>query len=188
MQSIEAFLTDIRGGSSSFEVDVSDHTRLMEGLMRRQDYEEIIAMVEVWGWARTAERLTRYRAHAEHLAGRLSRAVEVTIDHSDLRTRSGARGRAGRLLEGARQGRAGHRAGAGYDATIPVPEAGGEARCACGEYREAVERARSGNDDGTRAANGCELERRICRRRGSRLSSALRRLRTGSARPRLRYA
>jgi len=85
LQSIEAFLTDIRGGSSLMEVDLSDHTRLMESLMRRQDYEEIIAMVEVWGWSRTAERLTRYRAHAEHLAERLAKEVEVTVDHNDLR-------------------------------------------------------------------------------------------------------
>jgi two-component system chemotaxis sensor kinase CheA len=42
-------------------------------------------MVEVWSWPRTAERLTRYRAHAEHLAERLGRQVEVTISHNDLR-------------------------------------------------------------------------------------------------------
>jgi two-component system chemotaxis sensor kinase CheA len=57
----------------------------MESLMRRQDYEEILAMVEVWSWARTAERLTRYRAHAEHLAERLGKDVQVTIAHNDLR-------------------------------------------------------------------------------------------------------
>jgi two-component system chemotaxis sensor kinase CheA len=86
MQSIEAFLTDIRGGASSrLEVDVVDHTRLVESLMRRQDYEEILSMVEVWSWARTAERLTRYRAHAEHLAERLGKQIEVSIAHNDLR-------------------------------------------------------------------------------------------------------
>jgi two-component system chemotaxis sensor kinase CheA len=83
LQSIETFLTDI--GHCRFEVDVSDHTLLMESLMRRQDYEEIIAMVEVWGWSRTEERLTRYRAHAEHLAERLDRSVEIAIEHNELR-------------------------------------------------------------------------------------------------------
>jgi HPt (histidine-containing phosphotransfer) domain-containing protein/PAS domain-containing protein len=83
MQSIESFLTDI--DQNRLDVDVTDHTRLMDSLMRRQDYGEIIAMVEVWGWSRTAERLTRYRAHAEDLAERLERSVNVTIEDHDLR-------------------------------------------------------------------------------------------------------
>jgi HPt (histidine-containing phosphotransfer) domain-containing protein len=83
LQSIEAFLTGV--GGDRLEVDRSDHAQLIESLVRRQDYGEIIAMVEVWSWPRTEDRLIRYRAQAESLAERLDRSIEVTTEHNELR-------------------------------------------------------------------------------------------------------
>jgi two-component system chemotaxis sensor kinase CheA len=86
MQSIEAFLSEL--GDSRLEVDRLDHERLLESLLTRQDYAEIIGMVELWSWPRTSERLSRFRAHAEHLAKRLDKHVRVEIEHGELRAPS----------------------------------------------------------------------------------------------------
>ncbi|HKP59445.1 MAG TPA: ATP-binding protein [Polyangiales bacterium] len=83
MQSIETFLTEL--GGSRLEVDLSDHARLIESLLSRKDYAELVTMVELWSWPRTSERLTRMRAHAEHLATRLGKSIEVSLEHNDLR-------------------------------------------------------------------------------------------------------
>jgi signal transduction histidine kinase len=83
MQSIETFLGEL--GQSRLEVDAFDHARLIDSLLRRDDYEELLSMVELWSWQRTAERLARYRAHAEHLARRLDKHVHVSVVHNELR-------------------------------------------------------------------------------------------------------
>jgi two-component system chemotaxis sensor kinase CheA len=83
LQSIENFLSEL--GDERLEVDRLDHQRLLESLLSRQDYAEIIGMVELWSWPRTSERLSRFRAHAEHLADRLGKTVRVEIEHGELR-------------------------------------------------------------------------------------------------------
>jgi two-component system chemotaxis sensor kinase CheA len=86
LQSIESFLSAL--SVTRLEIDVVDHTRLIDNLLQRKDCTEIVDMVEVWSWPRTAERLTRLRGHAEHLAERLEKAVEVRIEHNELRAPS----------------------------------------------------------------------------------------------------
>jgi two-component system chemotaxis sensor kinase CheA len=83
LQSIETFLTQL--SDSRLEVEMADHSRLIHSLLERQDYNEIISMVELWSWTRTAERLTRLRAYAEHLATRLGKSIQVRVEHNDLR-------------------------------------------------------------------------------------------------------
>jgi HPt (histidine-containing phosphotransfer) domain-containing protein len=83
MQSIEAFLSDLSG--TRLEVDLAEHARLITSLLERQDYAEILSMVELWSWQRTVDRLTRYRAYAEHLAQRFHKPVSVSLEHNDVR-------------------------------------------------------------------------------------------------------
>ena len=86
LQSIEHFLNAL--GGRRFEVDLAEHARLIESLLQRSDCAEIVTMVELWSWPRTLERLTRLRGHAEHLAERLGRTVELAVEHNDLRVPS----------------------------------------------------------------------------------------------------
>ena len=83
LQSIEQFLSAL--STSRLEIDLQEHSRLIDTLLKRQDCHEIVDMVELWSWPRTAERLTRLRGHVEHLAQRLGKNVEVSIEHNDLR-------------------------------------------------------------------------------------------------------
>lgn len=83
MLSMELFLAKL--ADSRLEVDVGDHERLIDSLLDRKDYEELLAMVETWSWPRTAEHLMRLRAHAEQLAKRLGKHVRVSVVHGDLR-------------------------------------------------------------------------------------------------------
>jgi signal transduction histidine kinase len=87
MQSIEVFLSEI--GTGKLEVEHSDHAQLIESLLARQDYDELIGMVELWSWPRTAERLSRLRAHVSQLAKRLDKQVQVSVEHNDLRLPAG---------------------------------------------------------------------------------------------------
>lgn len=87
MQSIQEFLTNL--GHGGFEVDAQDHEQLIESLLKRRDYDEILNSVEAWSWPRTAERLTHLRAQVEYVAKRLHKDVSVHIEHNDLRTPPG---------------------------------------------------------------------------------------------------
>jgi HPt (histidine-containing phosphotransfer) domain-containing protein/CHASE3 domain sensor protein len=80
---IEEFLTRI--GSSTLEVPATEHVHLLESLLQRRDYEEILTMVELWAWTRISERLARLRAQTEYVASRLGKSVHVTIDDGDVR-------------------------------------------------------------------------------------------------------
>jgi chemotaxis protein histidine kinase CheA len=83
LSSIETFLTAM--SETRLEIEKSEHDRLILSLIDRTDSVEIVNMVEVWSWPRTAERLARLRASAEHLSQRLEKSVEVSITHNELR-------------------------------------------------------------------------------------------------------
>lgn len=83
---IEAFLSSI--DHNVLEVKSDEHAALVSSLMDRKDYQEILRMVEVWTWSRTAEHLTRLRGQVEHVAKRLGKRVKVEVEHNDLRVPS----------------------------------------------------------------------------------------------------
>lgn len=83
LQSLEGFISNI--GRSVLEIDIEEHQSLIESLMRRQDYQEIAEMVEMWSWCRASERLTRLQAQTIYVARRLGKEVEVVLQHNDLR-------------------------------------------------------------------------------------------------------
>lgn len=83
LTSIETFLSSL--DESVFEVKSDEHAALVSSLMERKDYQDILRMVEVWTWSRTAEHLTRLRGQVEHVAKRLGKSVKVEVEHNDLR-------------------------------------------------------------------------------------------------------
>jgi HPt (histidine-containing phosphotransfer) domain-containing protein/PAS domain-containing protein len=83
MQSIQEFLSNL--SSNVFEVQPEDHQELIESLLKRRDYDEILNSVEAWSWARTSERLAHLRAQVEYVAQRLNKGVTVQIEHNDIR-------------------------------------------------------------------------------------------------------
>ncbi len=83
LNSIEVFLRSI--DSSVVEVKSDEHAALVESLLERKDYQEILRMVETWTWSRTSEHLTRLRGQVEHVAKRLGKPVRVEVEHNDLR-------------------------------------------------------------------------------------------------------
>lgn len=85
--SIEAFLSSI--DESVVEVKSDEHAALVESLLARKDYQDILHMVETWTWSRTSEHLTRLRSQVEHAARRLNKAVRVETEHNDLRLPAG---------------------------------------------------------------------------------------------------
>jgi chemotaxis protein histidine kinase CheA len=83
LKGIEDFLTGL--GRDVYEVETEEHAAVVQSLLDRKDYEEILEMVEMWTWPRVVERLTRARAECEYLARRLDKQVLVEVDHGDLR-------------------------------------------------------------------------------------------------------
>jgi signal transduction histidine kinase len=83
LKGIEDFLIGL--GRDVYEVETEEHAAVVQSLLDRKDYEEILEMVEIWTWPRVAERLTRARAECEYLARRLDKQLEVQIEHGDLR-------------------------------------------------------------------------------------------------------
>jgi chemotaxis protein histidine kinase CheA len=83
MQSIDAFLTGV--GEDVYEVATDEHEALIQRLLRRQDYQELLEMVESWTWARTSEHLGRLRGQLESTAERLHKKIDVVVEHNDLR-------------------------------------------------------------------------------------------------------
>lgn len=87
MQSIQEFLSNL--GRGALEVDTEDHQQLIESLLKRRDYDEILNSVEAWTWPRTAERLAHLRAQVEYVAKRLHKDVCVQLEHNEIRTPPG---------------------------------------------------------------------------------------------------
>ena len=83
LASIDEFLSSI--DPNVVEVQSDEHAALVSSLLDRKDYQDILRMVEVWTWSRTAEHLARLRGHAEQVAKRLQKSVRIQVDHNDLR-------------------------------------------------------------------------------------------------------
>lgn|GEM_PF-1109886 len=83
LSSIEAFLDNV--GRDVLQVEGIEHNALVDSLLQRRDYQEILKLVEVWSWYKTSERLVRLRAQADYVAKRLQKDIDVSIQHNDLR-------------------------------------------------------------------------------------------------------
>lgn len=87
LQSIGEFVTNL--GNDSLEVQPDEHRALVESLLGRRDYDEILNSVEEWSWSRTSERLAHMRAQVEYVAQRLDKDINVHIEHNDIRIPQG---------------------------------------------------------------------------------------------------
>lgn len=83
LKGIEEFLTGL--GRNVYEVPTEEHAALVQSLLDRKDYPELLEMVEVWTWPRSVERLSRLRSEAEYLSKRLGKQLRVEIEHNDVR-------------------------------------------------------------------------------------------------------
>lgn len=83
MASIEDFLSGTKRGV--LEIAPEEHVRMIEDLLERRAYLEILDMVRMWSWQRTAPRLMHLRSYAEHVARRMGKRVNVTVEPNDLR-------------------------------------------------------------------------------------------------------
>lgn len=83
LHGIDDFLSGV--SKSVYEVETTDHNALVESLLARKDYRDILEMVELWSWPRTSEHLARLRAQVEYVAKRLEKPVDVVVEHNDLR-------------------------------------------------------------------------------------------------------
>jgi signal transduction histidine kinase len=83
LHSIDDFLSGV--SRNVYEVETDDHNALIESLLARKDYQDILGMVELWTWPRTSEHLARLRSQIEYVAKRLEKQVDVAIEHNDLR-------------------------------------------------------------------------------------------------------
>jgi two-component system chemotaxis sensor kinase CheA len=69
----------------SVEIAEAEYAWLVDALIRRREHDEILRFVAAWRWAHTREYLGRLRVLAERAAMRLSKLVEVDIEHNSLR-------------------------------------------------------------------------------------------------------
>lgn len=83
LKGIEEFLSGL--GRNVYEVESEEHEALVQSLLERRDYTELLEMVETWTWPRAAERLARLRNEGEYLARRLDKQVRIELEHNDLR-------------------------------------------------------------------------------------------------------
>lgn len=83
LKGIEDFLQSV--GRPIFELQPDDHTALIQSLIERKDYRDILKMVETWSWSKTSEQLTRLRAQAEHVGNRLNKPLQIDVEHNGLR-------------------------------------------------------------------------------------------------------
>lgn len=87
LKGIEDFLIGL--GRDIYEVETDEHAAVIQSLLDRKDYEEILQMVEVWTWPRVADRLARAKAECEYLARRVDKALSVEVEHDGLRLPQG---------------------------------------------------------------------------------------------------
>lgn len=83
LQSLEGFLVDM--SEKTLQINDSEHQQLIDSLMQRRDYRDILSMVEAWSWSRAADRLTRLRAQTEYVAKRLGKEIQVVTNPHDIR-------------------------------------------------------------------------------------------------------
>lgn len=75
--------------SGTLEIETAEHARLIRSLVEHREYSEILRLVEHWAWSRSAVRLRRLAAQAEHVAARLGKPVAVHVVDNDLRIPDG---------------------------------------------------------------------------------------------------
>lgn len=83
LKGIEDFLTGL--GRDVYEVPAAEHAALVQSLLERKDYPELLEMVETWTWPRVCERLSRLKSEAEYLSRRLDKPLHIELEHGDLR-------------------------------------------------------------------------------------------------------
>lgn len=81
MRDLERFLID-RGLHP--HRGTGNRSSVWDRLFERSDCEELVGWIEQWARRQAAERLARLRAHAEHHAERVGKAIHVTIEHNTL--------------------------------------------------------------------------------------------------------
>lgn len=80
LSSIEDFLHEAKAGV--LEVKTEEHAALLQSIVARRDYVELLEMVETWTWEPTLEILLHLRHHAEELLRAIDKqAVVVVRDH-----------------------------------------------------------------------------------------------------------
>src|SRR5690606_15306169 len=83
LSGIEQYLSGTRRGV--LEIAPEEHVRIIGDLIERRAYLEILDMVRMWTWQRTAPRLAHLCSYAEHVARRLGKRVKVSAAANDLR-------------------------------------------------------------------------------------------------------
>ncbi|HET9956699.1 MAG TPA: ATP-binding protein [Polyangiaceae bacterium] len=83
LESIESFLSSV--SKDVLEIRNEEHATLVESLVQRKDYQDILKLVEMWSWYRAQERLMRLKAQTEYVAERLEKAVDIQVEHADVR-------------------------------------------------------------------------------------------------------
>lgn len=83
LKGIEEFLSGL--GRDVYRVETDEHAALVQSLLDRKDYPELLEMVEQWTWPHASERLSRLRSEGEYLARRLDKVVRIELEHNDLR-------------------------------------------------------------------------------------------------------
>lgn len=83
LKGIEDFMTGL--GRDVYEVPVAEHGALVQSLLARKDYPELLEMVETWTWPRVCERLSRLKSEAEYLGRRLDKSLHIELEHGELR-------------------------------------------------------------------------------------------------------
>jgi HPt (histidine-containing phosphotransfer) domain-containing protein len=83
LKGIEDFMTGL--GRDVYEVPVAEHGALVQSLLERKDYPELLEMVETWTWPRVCERLSRLKSEAEYLGRRLDKPLHIELEHGELR-------------------------------------------------------------------------------------------------------
>jgi hypothetical protein len=81
MRDLERFVID--QGLSNFRGNTAEEAS-GERLFDRSDCDEILGLIEQWARRPAAERLARLRAHAEHHAEQVGKAIHVTIEHNNI--------------------------------------------------------------------------------------------------------
>jgi HPt (histidine-containing phosphotransfer) domain-containing protein len=80
---------EVVAAEETLELHATELGDLIHGLHERRDYEELLELVDSWKWIKTSSLLGRLAGQVREFAKRLDKAVEVHIEHNDLRVLPG---------------------------------------------------------------------------------------------------